>query len=331
MTKAVDEPLVSVLTPVYNGEAFLGDCIDSVRAQRYRNWVYQIVNNCSTDGTLQIAQSYAAKDPRIRVTTNHKFVSMPANFNNAFALVSAESRYFKPVCADDWLLPECLSKMVAFAERNPSVGVLCCHQRSGRHVRWRELPPSTSVLTGREACRKALLERTQLFGAPTAFLYRTNLLGGGRPFFPNDRPHSDSSACYEVLDRCDYGVVHEILAVERVHDDQISSDLDNMAAGALAYIEVLLQYGPRYLSENEFRRRCKDVVDQYYRDLGRAVWKLKSGRFWRFQRSRASELGLEINRRRIAKAAAAEALIEARRPVTALRKVRDVLKSKLRR
>jgi glycosyltransferase involved in cell wall biosynthesis len=41
----MDQPLVSILTPVYNGEAFLVECIESVLSQTYRNWEYVIVNN----------------------------------------------------------------------------------------------------------------------------------------------------------------------------------------------------------------------------------------------------------------------------------------------
>ena len=53
------QPLVSVITPVYNGEEFLPECIESVLAQTYQNWDYTIVNNRSTDRTLEIAKSYA--------------------------------------------------------------------------------------------------------------------------------------------------------------------------------------------------------------------------------------------------------------------------------
>ena len=74
---SMDQPLVSVLTPVYNGEKFLAECIESVLAQDYQHWEYHIVNNCSTDGTLRIAQSYADKDPRIRVTTNGEGIPRP--------------------------------------------------------------------------------------------------------------------------------------------------------------------------------------------------------------------------------------------------------------
>ena len=54
-------PLVSVVTPVYNGETYLAACIESVLSQSYSNWEYVIVNNCSTDRTLDIASDYAAR------------------------------------------------------------------------------------------------------------------------------------------------------------------------------------------------------------------------------------------------------------------------------
>lgn len=85
------QPLVTVLTPVYNGEKYIVECIESVLAQSYDNWEYHIINNCSTDGTLKIAEAYAARDPRIRVTTNPQFVLREENHNIAFRQVSQNS------------------------------------------------------------------------------------------------------------------------------------------------------------------------------------------------------------------------------------------------
>jgi len=52
-------PLVSVVTPAYNGENHLTECSERVWAQTYQNWEYIIVNNCSTDRSLEIARRYA--------------------------------------------------------------------------------------------------------------------------------------------------------------------------------------------------------------------------------------------------------------------------------
>lgn len=289
------QPLVTVLTPVYNGGEFLRECIESVLAQDYQNWRYIIVNNCSTDDTLGIARRYAAQDERIRVVTNDDFLSMPQNFNRAFGLVPAASPYCKVVCADDWLYPHCLSRMVRFAEEHPTAGIISCYQRSGDQTRWAVLPKEVGLLSGVDACRKVLLEGAAIFPAPTAALYRTGLLHDRGQFFPNDRPHSDSSACYEHLDRCDLGVVHEVLAVERVHDSQITAQISGVAAGDLAYIEGLLEYGPKYLTAAELSARRRAVLRGYYRGLGRAVLNLREAAFWKFQRERLAELGLTLN------------------------------------
>jgi cellulose synthase/poly-beta-1,6-N-acetylglucosamine synthase-like glycosyltransferase len=88
-----EQPLVSVLTPVYNGEAYLAECIESLLAQTYSNWEYTIVNNCSTDGTLSIDQRYARTDTRIHVWENETLLNLIANHHGAFHLVSAESKY----------------------------------------------------------------------------------------------------------------------------------------------------------------------------------------------------------------------------------------------
>src|SRR3970040_1020431 len=103
-------PLVSVLTPVYNGAPYLRECIESVLSQTYSNWEYTIVNNCSTDQTLTIAEEYARKDTRIRVCSNAVLLDVISNHNRAFRLVSPDSKYCKVVSGDDWLFPECLTQ-----------------------------------------------------------------------------------------------------------------------------------------------------------------------------------------------------------------------------
>ena len=70
------QPLVSVVTPVYNMGPFLPECIESVLRQTYRNFEYIIVNNCSTDNTLEVALAYAKKDNRIKVHDEKEFVGV---------------------------------------------------------------------------------------------------------------------------------------------------------------------------------------------------------------------------------------------------------------
>ena len=115
-------PLVSVVTPVYNGAAYLAECMESVLAQTYSNWEYVVVNNFSTDRTLEIAETYARADPRVRVYSNDSLLPVIANHNRAFGLISRSSKYCKVVCADDWIFPECLARMFWDAELVPYCG-----------------------------------------------------------------------------------------------------------------------------------------------------------------------------------------------------------------
>ena len=102
--------------------------------------------------------------------------------------------------------------------------------------------------------------------------------------------------------------------------------MDALDAGSVAYLEVLLQYGPVYLTATEFAARKKEVFEDYYRALGGDVWKLKSREFWNFQRSRLAEIGCELEWSKVAKASVQEVASEARNPVTAMRKVLAVLR-----
>ncbi|HID65334.1 MAG TPA: glycosyltransferase family 2 protein, partial [Anaerolineae bacterium] len=115
-TSPKSQPLVSVVTPVYNAEPYLAECIESVLAQTYENWEYIIVNNCSTDHSLEIARHYAQQDARIHIHNNDEFLKQFQNWNHAMRQISPESKYCKVVHADDWLFPECLARMVEVAE-----------------------------------------------------------------------------------------------------------------------------------------------------------------------------------------------------------------------
>src|ERR1700745_3382463 len=188
-------PLVSIVTPAYNEEKYLSECIESVLAQTYSNWDYTIVNNYSTDRTLAIAKEYAAKDSRIRVITNNTFIPAIANLNAAFRQVSPGSKYCKMVLADDWMFPECLERMVAVMEENPSVGIVGAYGMDGRWVLWIGVPYHSGVMSGREICRQRLMGAPYVFGSPTSVLFRSDLVRSRDPFYNEWNVQADSEAC----------------------------------------------------------------------------------------------------------------------------------------
>ena len=165
-------PLVSVVTPFYNSERDLARCIESVLAQDYPNFEYVLVDNQSTDGSHEIARSYADHDDRIRLITTDRFLSQVENYNFALTQISADSRWCKICQADDWLYPRCLAEMVAVGEASPTVGLVSSYSWRGEQILCLGLPHDVSVLPGRDACRLHLLTDLFLFGSPTTVLYR---------------------------------------------------------------------------------------------------------------------------------------------------------------
>jgi glycosyltransferase involved in cell wall biosynthesis len=321
-----EESFVSIVTPVYNGAAYLAEAIQSILDQSFSNWEYIIVNNCSTDETLQVADAYARLDSRIRVVTNDAFVNAEENHNNAFRQISARADFCKVLSADDWLLPHCVETMVRFAGANPSVGIIGSYQQSGNNIKWKGLPQNISVLSGRDACRLGLLQDIHVFGNPTSSLYRADLVRRSGSFFPHSEPHADTSACYAHLHDCNFGFIHEILSVERIHSGQISCNVKKIHAGTVAQFEILIQYGPRYLKAAELNARLQETMAIYYRWLGGCLLKMKGREFWRYHRAKFESLNCPINWRRVCFSAFRELASELKCPAAAFRKLRTALK-----
>jgi glycosyltransferase involved in cell wall biosynthesis len=84
-------PKISVVLPTYNGARFLAESIESVINQTETHWELIIVNDCSTDNTLEIAEKYAKLDSRIRVISNEVNKKLPGALNVGFA--DARSEY----------------------------------------------------------------------------------------------------------------------------------------------------------------------------------------------------------------------------------------------
>ena len=298
-----EQPLVSVVTPVYNGEEFLAECIESILRQTYANWEYIIVNNRSTDRSLEIATSYASKDSRVRVHSNSEFVGVIENHNIAFGLISAESKYCKVVSADDWIFPECLLRMVECAEANPTVGLVGSYSQAGKKVMYQGLEYEKKIVRGAEICRATLLGGPYVFGSPTSLLYRADLVRKGQAFYPDSNPHSDTTACYHSLEHSDFGFVHQVLSYTRIHSASQTSRSLKFGTINLAILGDVARFGPKYLSPDELRRRLTFCSNEYYRALVPTLLAQPGNKeFWQRQRAGLQERGLKFSRLQLVKA-----------------------------
>lgn len=316
------QSFVSVLTPVYNGELFLVECIESVLKQTHKNFEYIIVNNCSTDRTLEIALAYAEKDSRLQVHSNDKFVGVIENHNISFNLISPEAKYCKVVSADDFIFEDCIMQMVRVAEANPSVGIVGSYQLRESCVRWQGFKYPREVLPGRELCRQIFLGNDPLFGtgSPTSILYRADLVRSSRCFYPNTSPHADTSACFKHLKDCDFGFVYQILSYARTHIETQSSKSADINRYTSANINDLIQYGPLYLSKEEVERKLKKFLYRYYRYLAVNIFEFRGKGFWDYHKSSLEELGYPITFFKLLKAFIVMVFQELMNPEQAFRK-----------
>lgn len=117
------KPRVSVIMPVYNGERFIAEAVDSILKQSFDDFELIIVDDASSDRSWSIMSAYAARDPRIRLVRN------PANLGEARArnagLAVAEGDYIAVQDADDISFLDRLAIQVAYLDAHPQAGAVC--------------------------------------------------------------------------------------------------------------------------------------------------------------------------------------------------------------
>lgn len=288
-------PLVSIVTPVYNGEKYLEECIRSVIRQSYPNWEYLIADNCSSDQSLAIARRYAANDARIRILTNATTLPALANHNRMLQHISDASVYCKIVHADDWLFPECVEKMVVLAETSATIGIVGSYRLVAEKVKSVGLPYARSVINGREMARMNLLDGPYTFGSPSALLLRSALVRDHQPFYNESHPSADTEICYELLQSCDFGFVHQVLVFERIHAGSISASHHHLNKDIANLLLLFRKYGPIYLDDAEFKRVFQRRKKDYYRFLGSRILHVNDHDFWKFHRQALQRLGLSFS------------------------------------
>lgn len=113
------DPLVSVVMSVYNGQITLNETIVSVLSQTLENFEFILIDDGSTDGSLEVLKEYKIKDPRVLIIQNDVNLGLAASLNKGIQI--AKGKYIARIDADDICLPERFEKQVRFLEQNPSI------------------------------------------------------------------------------------------------------------------------------------------------------------------------------------------------------------------
>lgn len=286
-------PFVSVVTPFYNTEDYLVQCIESVLNQSYDNWEYVLVNNCSTDGSVQIAEHYAKLYPgKLRLEHNKTLVPQVQNYNGALQLISPDSKYCKVVQADDFLFPECLRMMVEAAEQSPTIGVVGSYSLEGRRVAFDGLPYPSNFVNGTTIGRLYFLEDLYLFGSPTQLLLRSDLIRSRTPFYDETRyPFEDALVAFDLMRQYNFGFVHEVLTFTRRDNDSMMVRVASLDYSLPFNLMMLGWIGSSFLKPDEYNDQVRKKERLYADVLVNGVIALKGRDFWRFHEGMLKQLG----------------------------------------
>lgn len=219
--------------PVYNGERFIGQALDSLVAQSFTDLEIVISDNASTDGTPAICAEYSRRDDRIRYVRNARNVGLAKNFHQVVAL--STGHYFKLANADDLCSPDLVDRCVEVLDRHPDV-VLCYGKTTLIDVEGRTLRPYDDRLCLRSASVterfRQVLDRLGLVNVLQGVMHVEALR---RTALMDDYVGADMVLVVELALRGEFHELPERLFQRRIHDHAFStqaSDEDQQAMWA---------------------------------------------------------------------------------------------------
>ncbi len=210
--KVPESPEITVLMPVYNSRQYVGEAIESILMQTYRDFEFLIINDGSGDDSESIILSY--KDPRIRYLKNDRNIGLPDTLN--IGINSARGTYIARMDADDISLPDRLEKQVCFMNAHPEVGVC--------GTAYRYFGDSTTVQTLPSDYRQAFshLSFTSALGHPTCMM-RKDLLDEHHLRYENQYEYAADYALWLKISRlARITSLPEVLLLYRWHNDNMS-------------------------------------------------------------------------------------------------------------
>ena len=231
-------PLVSIIIPAFNAELTLAETLESVQQQRYRGWEAIVVDDGSSDATVQVGQSIAERDPRIRVLQQP---NGGASVARNTGIAQARGVWLLFLDADDIILPDHLANLVAAAEANPRAGA--------SFSSWAYMTPDNRRMAGHPSPESGDLfsgfAYTALF-AIHACLVRRDLVQQIGGFDSSLRTCEDWDLWQRVARlgttfvRCDGET-----AIYRMRPHSLSRNIEKMLADGLRVVETGFSEDPR--------------------------------------------------------------------------------------
>ena len=269
--------LVSVVLPVYNGERDLKKSIESVLNQTYKNLELILVNDGSTDGTLEIMESFAAKDSRIRII-NQENKKLPTALSVGFR--EAKGEFFTWTSADNIMLPDCLEIMVDDLKRKPDVAMVYGNMRlidARGHIKrgkfWFEKPLFSGNVRFPKDAKALNTYANNTIGA--AFLYRAEaayLLGDYSKYKTNLEDYDYWMRMNSLL-KIHHTDEEKPIYLYRIHDESLTAHDKELGITKNRYKLMVLDDFRRdfYMSSMVWIAECEDEENPYYKEFLQCV------------------------------------------------------------
>jgi len=261
-------PKVSVCIPSYNYAHYIAGCIQSVLEQTYRDYELVIVDNRSSDNTVEVVHSF--RDPRIRFFQNERNLGLVPNWNRCVSLASGE--YIAVLPADDAFLPRMLERSVAMLDAHPNLGFTYSSyymtDELGKVVQTKRQWDQDRVMTGEDAVRTNLINAN--FAIPVTVLMRRDCYGATGGYDETYRLIVDWVLYMRAALRHDVGYIAELLAFHRYQQPSSVSAQTFLKKPRLITNEELRLIGevlPRLQTDPEwkrFRRRVhRGIIERH--------------------------------------------------------------------
>jgi glycosyltransferase involved in cell wall biosynthesis len=259
-------PLVSVLITAFNREEFIGEAIESVLESSYANFEIIIVDDCSNDRTLEVANHYAQQDFRIKVYRNEKNLTQFVNRNKAASL--ATGKYIKYVDSDDIIYPYTLEVMVDGMERFPTAGLgFCLIHGTIRN-------PFPYIIDQKDAYEQHFFKGGLLFVGPSGIIIKREAFEAVKGFEEFGMP-SDSHFSLKIAGKYPVVAMAKDLFWWRQHDEQVfhqNKKNDYNILNNYHYTkDIILKHSP--LTEEVNRKILFNLKKNFLRHIFRLVFK----------------------------------------------------------
>jgi len=263
-------PKVSICMPNFNFSRYLPESIDSALQQSYSNFEFLIIDNCSTDNSVEIIKKYAEKDHRIIFFANKYNIGLIDNLN--LCLTYAKCDYIKFIFSDDTFVSNnTLGKMVSILDAYEGVSLVA----TSRNI-IDEHSNIIKVLSeyngkigypGTKIIKDCLIEQKNKIGEPSAVMFRKK--HAIRGFDRRYRQVVDLEMWFHILEQGDFAYIDEALCSFRIHPDQQTKI--NIAQFVLSdeLFQLVEDYSNKpYVNFSRLKREYMLYIPSY------ATWKL---------------------------------------------------------